>query len=47
MLKRVYDINLNYLGDRRQSSGVRREEAKRFYLSRKEGLKARKDLYFP
>ncbi|WP_287527124.1 hypothetical protein [Okeania sp. SIO2C2] len=29
MVKRVYDINLNYLGVRSQSSGVRREERRR------------------
>ncbi|NEP05967.1 MAG: hypothetical protein F6K18_32985 [Okeania sp. SIO2C2] len=29
MVKRVYDINLNYLGVRSQESGVRREERRR------------------
>ncbi|NEP42790.1 MAG: hypothetical protein F6K35_27635 [Okeania sp. SIO2H7] len=28
LVKRVYDINLNYLGVRSQDSGVRREEEK-------------------
>ncbi|NET79093.1 hypothetical protein [Okeania sp. SIO1F9] len=29
LVKRVYDINLNYLGVRSQESGVRREERRR------------------
>ncbi|NET21485.1 MULTISPECIES: hypothetical protein [unclassified Okeania] len=29
LVKRVYDINLNYLGVRRTESGVRREERRR------------------
>ncbi|NET95682.1 MAG: hypothetical protein F6K05_22135 [Okeania sp. SIO1H2] len=29
MVKRVYDINLNYLGVRSQNSGVRRKEKRR------------------
>ncbi|NER07264.1 MAG: hypothetical protein F6K17_34155 [Okeania sp. SIO3C4] len=29
MVKRVYDINLNYLGVRSQESGVRRKERRR------------------
>ncbi|NEP05823.1 MAG: hypothetical protein F6K25_30765 [Okeania sp. SIO2G4] len=31
MLKRVYDINLNYLGVRSQESGVSREERRNAY----------------